>query len=266
MSAFEDATTVERLRGEDGDFRAVIPDGWQQGKGAFGGVVVAILARALLASERDRNRTLRSLTADLCGPALPGEAIIQVTLLRRGASITFLDARLFQGEELVAHASASLAAPRPVAQPAISSVRPHAPPWHEVPVVPVEPPVGPVFARNYEFRSTGPYPFSNGSEPVTAGWIRERDMPKAIDAPGIAGLLDAWWPTSFSVEAAPRAVATIGYTMQLLVDPTALPVDEPLFYRARGVASGDNFFVEMRELWFEDQLIALNQQTFALLR
>ena len=68
-----------------------------------------------------------------------------------------------------------------------------------------------------------------------------------------------------AVESAPRAVATVGYTMQLLVDPRTLDVAEPLYYRARGVAGGDNFFVEMRELWSGDVVVAMNQQTFALL-
>lgn len=53
--------------------------------------------------------------------------------------------------------------------------------------------------------------------------------------------------------------------MQLLADPRALPPSEPLFYRARGVAGADNYFVEMRELWSGDRVVAMNQQTFALL-
>jgi hypothetical protein len=32
-----------------------------------------------------------------------------------------------------------------------------------------------------------------------------------------------------------------------------------------GVASADNYFVEMRELWSGERVVAMNQQTFALL-
>ena len=53
--------------------------------------------------------------------------------------------------------------------------------------------------------------------------------------------------------------------VQLLVDPRTLDPAEPLYYRARGVAAADNFFIEMRELWSGDAVVAMNQQTFALL-
>jgi hypothetical protein len=261
-SAFEHATA---LQADGTSFRAVIPDGWQQGKGAFGGVVVGIMTRAMLASEADRTRTLRSVTADLCAPLLEGDARVHVTTLRRGTSMTFLDARLEQAGALVARASVALGTPRSVVPPALRSPAPAMPPWSDVAVVPVGPPFGPIFTRHYEYRVTGPMPFSGGTEASVAGWLREKVTPDVLDAAAIAGMLDAWWPTSFSTESAPRAVATVGYTMQLLVDPARLPVTEPLFYRAHGVASADNFFVEMRELWHGHELVAMNQQTFAVL-
>lgn len=257
------ATAIEAI---DTDvYRGDIPDGWQQGKGAFGGVVVALATRALLASERDRTRTLRTLSADLTAPALPGAVEVRVSTLRRGKSTSFLEARVLQGGELVARASAALAAARDVAPVAIESPAPTPPAWTSAPVIPVEPPLGPVFARHYEYRATGPLPFSGNRAPVAEGWLREKTPPEALDEPAIAALLDAWWPTSIAVESAPRAVATVGYTMQLLADPRSLPAAEPLFYRARGVASTGNFFVEMRELWHGERVVALNQQTFALL-
>jgi hypothetical protein len=117
----------------------------------------------------------------------------------------------------------------------------------------------------YEFRSTGPLPFTGGTDPVAEGWVRERNPPAVLDEASIAGLLDSWWPTCLAIETRPRAVATVGYTMQLLVDPRSLPASEPLFYRARGIDSRDNFFVEMRELWSGDTIVAMNQQTFAIL-
>jgi acyl-CoA thioesterase len=271
MSVFEKVTAIQTTSTGDGlQFGAEIPDHWQQGKGAFGGVVIGILARAIVASESEKARTLRSLTADLCAPALPGAVEISVTNLRRGTSMSFVDARMTQNGSLVARASAALASSRPIARSAIRALPPQPlpprrPPWRDVPALPVEPPLGPVFGQNYEYRSTGPLPFSGGKDPITDGWIREKVQPESLDEAAIVGLLDAWWPTVFSVEAAPRAVATVGYTMQLIVDPRTLDAKEPLFYRARGSAGGDNFFIEMRELWSGDTVVAMNQQTFALL-
>lgn len=272
-SAFEKATEIQRLAADDerptttgrATFRATIPDGWQQGKGAFGGVVVGILTRAMVASEPDRTRRLRSLTADLCAPALVGSADVEVVTLRRGGTTTFVEARVVQNGSVIARSSAALACARALPELTMRPAPPVQPPWSDVAVVPVEPPFGPVFARHYEYRSTGPVPLAGGTEAGAAGWVREKQRPTTIDEAAIVALLDSWWPTSLAIESKPRAVSTVGYTMQLLLAPRSLPVTEPLFYRAQGVAAADNFFVEMRELWFEDRVVAYNQQTFAVL-
>lgn len=76
------------------------------------------------------------------------------------------------------------------------------------------PPLGPVFAAHYEYRSTGPLPFSGGTSAVTAGWVRDREtLPDArLDAPSVVALLDAWWPALFSVIDTPLAIATLAFT------------------------------------------------------
>ncbi len=264
-SPFENATAIRPRDSAEHEWTGELPDRWQQGKGAFGGVVVGILTRAIVAFEQDRTRRLRSLSAELCAPALPGPFVVRAALLRRGSSASFVEARLEQDGALVARGSAALASPRAVRPASFRPPPPARPPWRDIEPLPVEPPLGPVFADKYEYRSTGPLPFAGGNEPAAEGWIREKTPPSVLDEAGVAGLLDAWWPTVLAVESAPRAVATVGYTMELFVDPRTLDPAEPLFYRARGVVGADNFFVEMRELWSGDAVVALNQQTFALL-
>ena len=68
----------------DGRFRAMIPDGWQQDKGAFGGLVMAILVRAIEGAEPDGERRLRAVTGEIPAPGAGGEAEVRVELLRRG--------------------------------------------------------------------------------------------------------------------------------------------------------------------------------------
>ena len=86
-----------------------------------------------------------------------------------------------------------------------------------------------------------------------------------LDAPALVGRLDAWWPTLFII-GSPRPVATISFVAELLVEPATLPPTEPLRYRARMAGLHDGFFVELRELWSGDRVVALNQQTFAILK
>ncbi len=263
-SPFERGTALEP-RGE-GRFAMVIPDGWQQGRGAFGGLVVGALARAMLGSEPDAERSLRTITADLCGPVLPGEATLEVTVLRRGKNLSNLDARFLQQGQIQARASAVLSVARAVESPSVSPAYPSRPSWNQVEVAPVGPPMGPVFAQHFEYRPTGPWPFAGGAEAVASGYLRERIPPAVLDAPAVLGLLDAWWAALFAIETRPRAIATVSFTAELVEPPASLPSDEPLFHTARVVAQRDGYSTEFRELWWGQKLVALNQQTFVVLK
>jgi hypothetical protein len=201
---------------------------------------------------------------------MPGVADVEVRTLRRGNNQSNLTATLAQNGVALAAATAVLSparldgasdAPRFSPPPP-----PRLPPWRDLPVVEVRPPLGPVFTQHYEYRSAAASPFARTGEPTTDGYVRERVPPARLDAPALVARLDAWWPTLFAVAGAPRPVATISFTAQILVDPAALPAAEPLRYRARMAALHDGFFVELRELWHGDRVVALNQQTFAILR
>jgi hypothetical protein len=262
-SPFEIASAVERV-GEN-VYRTAIPDGWQQGRGAFGGVVLGTLARAMIASEPDPSRQLRMIAGEICAPVLSIESRVEVSVLRRGKNLTNLDARMIQDGEVVARASAGLSAPRRTGGDVYMPSPPDRKPIAESGPAVMPSPPAPSFARHYEFHVTGPLPFSRGDEPVVHGYVRERTPPSMLDAPAIIGLLDSFWPALFSVASAPRPMATAGFTAELLADPRSLDPAAPLFYRAHVAALRDGFFVEMRELWFEDSIVAMNQQTFAIL-
>jgi hypothetical protein len=79
-------------------------------------------------------------------------------------------------------------------------------------------------------------------------------------------LLDAWWPTLWSIDRVYRPMATISFVGQLLVDPARIDASQRLFHRARMGALVDGFFVELRELWSDDVCVATNQQTYVIVR
>lgn len=253
---------------ESGAFSIDIPDGWQQGRGAFGGLVLGAMARAMVLSEDSKERCLRTLTGELAGPVLPGPARIEVTPLRRGSGLSFLEARLLQEGATLARASGLLGQPRE-----------HRPHWCKEPppelfrsfeerlVVPLLPPIAPAFSQYFEFRPSGPLPFSGGTEPFTEGWIRPVAPLSAWSELEVVATADAWWPTLFSIEQAPRPAATVAFTLEILRDLKTISPHSPLLHRARSEAASDGFFIEFRELWAPDGgLVALNQQTFVVIR
>ena len=262
-SAFERASAVRPV--EDGVFEAIVPEGWQQGRGAFGGLVLGVLARALTQVEPDAMRTMRALNAEICGPVLAGAARIATRVLRRGSGLTTVEAWLDQGGDVLARASAILAAPRATSGPRLPAVRAETAPWEDSPVLPVAPPIGPVFAQQFEYRSVGPYPYSGHAEAVATGWIRFREPPARIDAAVLMAYLDAYWPSSLVMATGPRPAATVSFAAEIVADLTRVAPDTPFFHRGRAVAQTDGYVVELRELYAGGVLVALNQQVFALL-
>lgn len=248
-----------------GRLRCVLPEGWRQGRGLFGGLVTALMVRAL--ETQAPERTLRSLTSELCGPLQPGEVGVVVETLRQGNAVTTCTVRLEQGGEVQAHGVGVLGKARPTTRDGVHLSVPQRGDWRALELIPVEPPMGPDFGRFFEYRAERHFPFSGGTEAVAEGWIRPRNPGPTRDAAFLAGCIDAWWPAIFSVEEAPRLMATIAFTFQPFVRFEGLDPAAPLFHRERMVAAADGYCVEFRELWGEDgRLLALNQQTMAIIK
>jgi len=266
MSDLTTVTTPNRL--DDTRFQIDIPDGWQQGRGAFGGIVLANLVRAIEAFDASAERSLRSLTAELCAPVTVGAHVIRVERLRTGSGVSTIAARIEGAGEILAHAVAVLGKRRGddtdfCHQPAPTPM----PPWRDVAVIPVGPPMGPVFTPHFEYRVTSAPPSSGGPDAVASGWIRPRDAGTARDAGYIVALADAWWPALLTKLPAPRPLATLAFTLELVGSLAGLDPEAPLFHAGRSPLARDGFAVETRALWGEDgRLVARNHQTIAVIR
>jgi acyl-CoA thioesterase len=242
-----------------------VEPGWAQGRGAFGGLVVGALVRAIELKLADPARKVRSVTAELPGAVVVGTVDITVDRLRHGKNLSTLRAGLSQQGEIRSHVVAIVAASRPRAQ-AIEwneLTPPVIPPWTEV-----EPltRTGAEFAQHFEFRHVDGALLSGGA-PRILGWIRPRDPGPARDAAYIAAMADAWWPASFTRFTQPRPMATIAYTLDILDDLAGLDPMAPMAYRAHVPVCRDGYFVETRELWGVDgRLVAINHQTFAIIQ
>jgi acyl-CoA thioesterase len=259
------ATAVRPLGG--GRFELDIPDGWQQGRGAFGGMVLGAMTRAMEDSLANPSWPLRSLMGQLPAPVMVGKALLVVEELRRGSGTATLTARLSQESGVVAAATAVFGKQRVADREWVSLPKPSPAPFEGMQVIPVGPPFAPDFARFFEFRAEKHLPFSGGPDAVAEGWIRPAEASGGWDTAALVALVDAWWPAPFVREEAPRPISTIAFTFQLCAKVSSLIAGEPLFHRAHAVAGHDGFYVELRELWdARGKLVALNQQTFVFIR
>lgn len=255
---FSIASAVARIG--EGRFRASVPDGWQQGRGAFGGLGIGIAIRAMEGVEGER--PLRALTAELPGPLMPGEVEVEVASLRRGSGMTTLEAKIVQDGEAKVRASGVFGQARvehalgaPIAIPD----------WREVAPIPAGM-MGPSFSRFFEYRVTGPAPFTSGPDAIVEGFTRPLgDAP--FGAAEVAAMADAYWPALFSTMSAPRPMATVTYTLQLTAQAHALDPKAPLFFRSRVLGAEGGFVSELRELFdASGALVAINPQTFVIIK
>lgn len=265
MDDLKTLTTPERTG--EGRYRWRMREGWEQGRSAFGGLVLAAMARAIEDASGAPDRTLRSLTATLCGPVVPGETEIRVEPLRIGKAMSTLSARLVQGDGVMAQVVAVLGQRRIPDLLTVPSMRALGLPWREVPVVDLGPPLAPAFTQYFEYRPTGPLPFSGLAEARTGGWLRPKAPGPLRDGPYLVAMADAWWPAIFTTMDEPRPTATVQFTIDLPGTWGPIDPDTPLFLAEQVVAARDGYLVEFRELVGADgRILALNEQTVVVIK
>ncbi len=89
---FERGTAVERREGADGAFRAFIGEEWNCPIVPHGGLVTATTLRAMIAELDRPEQELRSVTTVFAAQVSPGPVDVDVTVLRRGRSISQVSA------------------------------------------------------------------------------------------------------------------------------------------------------------------------------
>lgn len=263
MTTLVDVTSPRSLG--DGVFSWTVPAGWGQGRGAYGGLVLAALVRALEHGAPE-GMPLRTLTATLCGPSLVGEARITVRLLRQGSGTWVAQADLTQGEELRVHA-VGIFGKRRVDDGTFDDLAGNVPDPAAYPEVPIEPPLAPEFSQHYAFRLVAGFPFSGSTERSTRAFVRCKAPGEPRDAAFIAAHADACWPTVLVTQTRPRPTATISFTLDLVGDLDGLDPDAPLLHEATCTEGRDGYLVEHRTLRGVDgRIVARNTQTFVLIK
>lgn len=261
-------------------FTLEVPDGLQQGRGAWGGLATGAMTAAAQLVDPRPELAVRTMSAQLVGPVLVGRVHIVVEELRRGSATNTLAARVLDGAGgLLAHGVIVLGARRRGAD------TPDGLPWLRVapppeldagpeafPVLPVGPPLAPDFTRHFEFRPIIGLPYQGVDVEHTSGWIRPRGPVTRVDASVVSALADAWWVQVMVQMDRPRPAATVGFSLELPGDPADIRRDarggiEAVFHRGRSIAARDGYVVEVRELWTRTgTLLSWNTQTVAVIK
>ena len=263
QTAFDEATRAEPLG--EGRYRGAMDPGWFGPPGPNGGVIAALILRAMraeVAQITDGERLPRTMTLHYLRPPGVGEVEIEVLVERSGRSATTCSARMSQGGKLTTIALCVLSLDyEGVAEWAPQM--PDVPSAEETPTLGLDGTAPPMFQRLETRGVFGPPPFSGGTEPEVGGWLRTQDGDK-LTPELVALYTDAWWPAPFSVLDAPAMAPTLELTIHFRARPE--PEDELALVHFRSDAAIDGIFDERGEVWGTDGRLLAQSRQLALLR
>lgn len=244
-----------------GRWRATMDRRFWGPRAPHGGYLGALMLAAMGEELGEAAFAPRSLALHYPSAVHEGDAILETVVERRGKRVATVSARLVQQDAAAVLARGVFglrcgeerldAAPMPSMEAPASCIRQRA-------TVPVD--------EQFELRiGIGPGPFRGAREARYGGWGRFAP-PRALDAPGLVAMADAWWPAFFPTLESPRQVG-LAPTLDLTVHfhetlPRAVPSDDD--YLAVEIVCdhiGEGYFAERSSIWAPDgTLLAQSMQ------
>jgi acyl-CoA thioesterase len=242
-----------------------VPEHWFVGRGPNGGFLAALAARA---AEAVAGRPLRSLALHFIAAPAVGPIELAVVLEREGRSYSAASVRAEQGGRTVTLALATLGGLPAEGAAWDRAAMPAATPLAETEPVPLEEAGIPAFMRNYDMRwALGGRVGAGAQVPETGGWIRTTE-PRALDAPLVAAMTDAWAPAAFVALGRFAAAPTLDLTIHIRrpLPPAGMAPEDHLLGRFSSRLSVAGVWEEDGELWTPAGELLAQSRQLALVR
>lgn len=255
-----------------------VPTGWQQGRGAWGGLVSGQVLTAAISRLPSPDLQPRSVHIAMLGPVLAGEVTVAVRELRAGRATFSQEVTLTSAAgDLLTHAtviSGKVRAETPVSA-RIADLTP-VPLRGDVRPTPIGPPLAPDFTGKLEFTPVVGWPFSGAGDWVATGWISlGEDAVDELSPAIIAAMADGWWIAALAgvdvptADSAPVPMSTLDFMLQFPAAPPPTPPSElwrtGLWHEGRIVAGRDGYLIEERVLRAPTgEVLAWNTQLVAV--
>lgn len=248
---------------------AHVAEGWGQGRATYGGLVAGLQLAAVTGRLGPDRAPLRSLTASFVAPVEPGEASIEVDVLRAGSRATQAASRLSQDGTVRSAVLASFGRGRD-STVAVGSheAMPDLPAPGTVEPMPYAAGLMPDFLAHVELTLVdGGWPYSGADTSHMTGWMRFRQAPPHFGEEHLVGLADAWPPAVVQMLDAPAPASSLTWTLELVDDLTADPPapDTHWAYGVRTDHAADGYAHTHARIWRPDgRLVAISRQTVAV--
>ncbi len=242
-----------------------IPQNWSQGRTAFGGILTAMIVKAI-GSEVDDKRLLRFITTSFVNPVTVGESfVIEVNKLQEGRTVTQMEGRAIQGDKTIAIVLAGFGAPRESSIKINNAEAPVVPSPENGTALSYIPNVSPRFLQNFDLSLVlGDLPFTGSKNSQIGGWMRFKGgLDEFTDAHLIA-LIDAWPVGVLPMLKAPAPMSTLSWNVQL-IHPYEVAPDEWLLYQAMVHHTRAGYANAKATVWnTEGSLVAFSSQVVTI--
>jgi len=253
-----DADTALEPAGE-GRWRASAPDRWMVGRGPNGGFLAALAARA---AEAASGRPLRALALQFVAAPTGAPLDVSAVVERAGRMTSAVSVRIEQDGSPQVLAFATLAGLPAGGIEWDRTEMPRARPLAESPVVRLHEAGIPAFMHNYDMRwALGGMPGA-ATAAETGGWLRTTE-PRALDAPLVAAMTDAWAPAAYAATGRFFAAPTLDLVIHVRrpLPPPGMTPDDHVLVRFSTRLSVAGVWEEDGELWTPGgELIAQSRQ------
>lgn len=259
MQFFEVLRTIER---EGGDTRFTLIPEWMQGRAVFGGLQAVLMLHAMRGLV-SASLPVRTLQVTFVAPPSGNLLLARATLLRQGKSATHVEARLLDGDDVLAVATGVFGAARDS-----QAVR-----------IPVMPEVSSESARNFKYFPgisptftqyfsarwlQGGMPFSMKCEPVNIVEVSMPGEPTSSEAHVLA-MADFIPPVALSYLRTPVPGSSMTWMVEFLTDTLEGLSMQNWRVDAEMVAGRDGYTSQSVMLWGpEGQPIALSRQNMVV--
>lgn len=243
-----------------------IPQGWGQGRAAFGGLVGALLVKKAQGTLADATKQLRSAYINFVGPVVVGKAELQAEILREGKSVTSVQVRLIQNAQVQSVLVASFGTSREsVIQVASKQVIPAFVAPADSRELPYIEGMTPEFFKHFDaYWSEGDMPFSASTQPDFGGWMRFKPTEhiKKIKLPHLFALVDMWPPAVLPMFNRLAPASSLNWTFDLINLPNNISAEAWWQYQVKTDFAADGYAYSQAHIWDEQgNLVAISRQT-----
>lgn len=248
------STLIAGLAADGAAWRTAIPEGWRQGRTAYGGLSAALCLAAAARAEPDLP-PLRSAQFAFVGPAA-GDVVLRPAVLRRGRSSVFVGVDCEAEAGLATRAVLCFGAARSSPIAWIDLAMPDVTPPAAAAALPEGAPA-PRFLDNFDVRiAGGALPGAGADRPEILWWLRHRDPAAPGDIAALVALADGPPPAGLAALSSFVPISTATWMVDILGAPGAG------WHLVRSAAQSfrDGYSTQTLTVWGEDGAAVLASQ------